>query len=185
MNYNYRYRLTPTGNQRETLDYHRDTCRQLYNHALCRLNQIPEDEDTVKQRVRKIRDELPEFKHWWDALTDSYSSCVCDRMPTGILLLTDGLDVAGFTDCAETLGYDSLWVSELWTLDAFVALTRTTEHTDEMVADLGLASRAGAIRDQLGALAGLDVVDEPLVVIPNSVSQSMEARTVEALGPDA
>jgi len=54
-----------------------------------------------------------------------------------------------------------------------------------MVADLGLASRAGAIRDQLGALAGLDVVDEPLVVIPNSVSQSMEARTVEALGPDA
>ena len=73
MNYNYRYRLRPTESQRETLDYHRDTCRQLYNHALYRFNQIPEDEGTVKQRVRKIRDELPDLKDWWDALTDIYS----------------------------------------------------------------------------------------------------------------
>jgi putative transposase len=73
MNYNYRYRLTPTEAQRETLDYHRDTCRQLYNHALYRFNQIPEDEGTVKQRVRKIRDELPDLKDRWDALTDVYS----------------------------------------------------------------------------------------------------------------
>ena len=76
MNYNYRYRLTPTDSQRETLDYHRDTCRQLYNHALYRLNQIPEDEGTVKQRVRKIRDELPDLKDWWDALTEIYSKVV-------------------------------------------------------------------------------------------------------------
>ena len=73
MNYNYRYRLKPTESQRETLDYHRDTCRQLYNHALYRFNQIPEDEGTVKQRVRNIRDELPNLKDWWDALTDIYS----------------------------------------------------------------------------------------------------------------
>jgi len=73
MNYNYRYRLKPTDNQFETLDYHRDTCRQLYNHALYRFNQIPESEGTVKQRVRKIRDELPDLKDWWDALTDIYS----------------------------------------------------------------------------------------------------------------
>ena len=73
MNYNYRYRLKPTEDQRETLDYHRDTCRQLYNHALYRFNQIPEDEGTVKQRVRKIRDELPDLKDWWDVLTDVYS----------------------------------------------------------------------------------------------------------------
>jgi len=73
MNYNYRYRLEPTERQRETLDYHRDTCRQLYNHALYRFTQIPEDEGTVKQRVRKIRDELPNLKDWWDALTDVYS----------------------------------------------------------------------------------------------------------------
>jgi len=73
MNYNYRYRLKPTESQRETLYYHRDTCRQLYNHALYRFNQIPEDEGTVEQRVRKIRDELPDLKDWWDALTDVYS----------------------------------------------------------------------------------------------------------------
>ncbi|OYR45550.1 MULTISPECIES: RNA-guided endonuclease TnpB family protein [unclassified Halorubrum] len=73
MNYNYRYRLKPTERQRETLDYHRDTCRQLYNHALYRFNQTPEHEGTVKQRVRKIRDELPDLKDWWDALTDVYS----------------------------------------------------------------------------------------------------------------
>ncbi|WP_436936306.1 RNA-guided endonuclease InsQ/TnpB family protein [Halovenus marina] len=73
MNYNYRYRLKPTKSQRETLDYHRDICRQLYNHALYRFNQIPEDEGTVKQRVRTIRDELPDLKDWWDALTDVYS----------------------------------------------------------------------------------------------------------------
>ncbi|MFQ3293026.1 MAG: putative transposase [Natrialbaceae archaeon] len=73
MNYNYRYRLKPTDSQRETLDYHRDTCRQLYNHALYRSNQIPESEGTVKQRIRKIRDELPDLKEWWDELTDVYS----------------------------------------------------------------------------------------------------------------
>ena len=73
MNYNYRYRLKPTEGQRETLDYHRDTCRQLYNHALYRFNQIPEGEGTVKQRVRSIRDELPDLKDWWDALTNIYS----------------------------------------------------------------------------------------------------------------
>ena len=73
MNYSYRYRLKPTESQRETLDYHRDTCRQLYNHALYRFNQIPESEGTVKQRVRNIRDELPDLKDWWDALTDIYS----------------------------------------------------------------------------------------------------------------
>ena len=73
MNYNYRYRLDPTESQRETLDYHRDTCRQLYNHALHRFNQIPENEGTVKQRVRQIRDELPDLKEWWGELTDVYS----------------------------------------------------------------------------------------------------------------
>jgi putative transposase len=75
MNYNYRYRLEPNEDQRETLDYHRDTCRQLYNHALYRFNQILESEGPVKQRVRKIRDELPDLKDWWDALTEYIRRC--------------------------------------------------------------------------------------------------------------
>jgi hypothetical protein len=44
---------------------------------------------------------------------------------------------------------------------------------------------AGPVRDQFDSLAGLDVVDEPLVVVPNGVSQPMKTRTVETLGPDA
>jgi 5,10-methylenetetrahydromethanopterin reductase len=56
--------------------------------------------------------------------------------------------------------------------------------TDEMVADLGLAGTADDARAQLAAVAQLDVVDEPLVVIPNGVPQSMKKRTVEALAPD-
>jgi putative transposase len=86
MNYNYRYRLKPTDSQRETLDYHSDTCRQLYNHALYRFNQIPESEGTVKQRVRKIRDELPDLKDWWDALTDVYSKVL---QPTVMRIATN------------------------------------------------------------------------------------------------
>jgi putative transposase len=73
MNYSYRYRLHPSESQRETLDYHRDTCRQLYDHALYRFDRIPESEGTVTQRVRQVRDELPELKDWWEALTDVYS----------------------------------------------------------------------------------------------------------------
>nr|WP_303703978.1 helix-turn-helix domain-containing protein [Haloquadratum walsbyi] len=33
MQYAYRFRLNPTTDQRDLLDYHRDTCRQLYNHT--------------------------------------------------------------------------------------------------------------------------------------------------------
>ncbi len=73
MNYNYRYHLESAEDQRESLDYHRDTCRLLYNHALHRCTQIPEDEGTVKQRVQKIRDELPDLKDWWEELTAIYS----------------------------------------------------------------------------------------------------------------
>jgi 5,10-methylenetetrahydromethanopterin reductase len=53
-------------------------------------------------------------------------------MPTGILVPTDERDVAGFAGRVEALGYDSLWVSELWTLDAFVVLTQAAVHTDEL-----------------------------------------------------
>jgi putative transposase len=73
MYYAYKYRLKPSDAQCEELDRHRDICRQLYNHALYRFKQTPEDEGTVKQRVRKVRDEIPDLKDWWDELTDVYS----------------------------------------------------------------------------------------------------------------
>jgi transposase, IS605 OrfB family, central region len=74
MHYAYRYRLHPTDAQQETLDYYRDTCRQLYNHALTEFEQIPESEGTLTQRVRQVRDQLPDLKNWWDDLTELYST---------------------------------------------------------------------------------------------------------------
>ena len=100
MNYNYRYRLAPTEAQRETLDYHRDTCRQLYNHALYRFNQLSEADKTVHERVRHIRDELPDLKGWWEALTDIYSKVL---QPT-VMRLADNIKSLGKLGLVETLG---------------------------------------------------------------------------------
>jgi len=75
-------------------------------------------------------------------------------MPTGVLVPTDELDVAGFAERAESLGYDSLWVSELWTLDAFVALTRAAENTDDLrlgTAIVNVYSRSPATLAQAAA----------------------------------
>ncbi len=74
MYYAYKYRLKPSDAQHEELDRHRDICRQLYNHARYRFNEIPESAGTLNQRVRSIRDELPALKEWWDDLSDVYST---------------------------------------------------------------------------------------------------------------
>jgi Helix-turn-helix domain. len=55
MHYTDRFQLDPTPEQRERLDYHRDTCRQLYNHALNEFEQIPEPVGTLNQCVREVR----------------------------------------------------------------------------------------------------------------------------------
>ena len=74
MHYTYRFRLDPTPEQRELLDHHRDTCRQLYNHALGEFQEIPKSTGTLNQRVRQVRDQLPNFKEWWNELNDLYST---------------------------------------------------------------------------------------------------------------
>jgi alkanesulfonate monooxygenase SsuD/methylene tetrahydromethanopterin reductase-like flavin-dependent oxidoreductase (luciferase family) len=53
-------------------------------------------------------------------------------MPTGILVPNDEPDLAAFAERAESIGYDSLWCGELWERDAFVALARAVERTDEI-----------------------------------------------------
>gem|GEM_PF-2733752 len=66
--------LHPTDSQRERLNYCRDTCRQrqLYNHALNEFEQIPNSAGTLNQRVRQVRDQLPDLTDdWWAELTDS------------------------------------------------------------------------------------------------------------------
>ncbi|QLD84960.1 IS200/IS605 family element transposase accessory protein TnpB [Natronomonas halophila] len=68
MQYNYKYRLNPTENLAETLLYHVDTCRQLYNHVLYLIN---ESEDTPARY--EVQGRLPELKKWWDDLGDIHS----------------------------------------------------------------------------------------------------------------
>ncbi|ERG97531.1 MAG: helix-turn-helix domain protein [Haloquadratum sp. J07HQX50] len=53
--------IHPTESQRETLDSYRDTCRQLYNHAL-------------NQRVRLVCDQPSNLKDWWNDLIELYST---------------------------------------------------------------------------------------------------------------
>jgi putative transposase len=74
MHYACRYRLHPTESQRDVLNHHRDTCRQLYNHALGEFEEIPESMGTLNQRVRQVRDQLPDLKDWWTDLNDLYST---------------------------------------------------------------------------------------------------------------
>jgi putative transposase len=74
MKYSPRYRLLPTSEQRNAMDWTRNTVRQVYNHALREFNNIPEDAGTLRQRVWSIRDTLPALKDWWPALDDVYST---------------------------------------------------------------------------------------------------------------
>lgn len=53
-------------------------------------------------------------------------------MPTGILVPTDTVDIADFGARMELLGYDSVWVNELWTRDAFVTLTQVATATEDI-----------------------------------------------------
>ncbi len=87
MEYSPRYRLFPTTTQRESLDWTRDTVRQLYNHALHEFNKIPEDEGTLRQRVWHVRDELPQLKQQWTDLKQVYSTVLqkaVERIRTNI-----------------------------------------------------------------------------------------------------
>lgn len=75
MDYGARFRLLPTTRQRELLGWQRNTVRQVYNHALYRLDQLPEQDDqTVRQRVWQVRDELPDWKQKWPEWSKVYST---------------------------------------------------------------------------------------------------------------
>ena len=87
MKYSPRCRLLPTDEQDESLDWTRNTVRQVYNHGLYRLDQIPDDTGMVAQRVTRIRDELPSLKDWWTDLNNVYSKVLqtaIERIKTNI-----------------------------------------------------------------------------------------------------
>ena len=67
MNYNYRYRLRPSDALVEQLAWTVDTCRQVYNHFLHRLNRT---DDTSAYSEQKL---LPSLKKWWNDLKSVHS----------------------------------------------------------------------------------------------------------------
>jgi 5,10-methylenetetrahydromethanopterin reductase len=56
--------------------------------------------------------------------------------------------------------------------------------TDEMVDALGVAGTPAEARDRFADLCAMDVIDRPLVTIPQDASGVLDA-TIEALAPDA
>jgi len=67
MRYNYRYRLKPTGEIHEQLAWTVDTCRQVYNHFLHRLNRVGRTSAYSEQSL------LPDLKREWSDLKDVHS----------------------------------------------------------------------------------------------------------------
>ncbi|WP_227379020.1 RNA-guided endonuclease InsQ/TnpB family protein [Haladaptatus halobius] len=67
MNYNCRYRLNPSAEIEERLVWTVDTCRQVYNHFLHRLNR---NDGTSAYSEQKL---LPSLKKWWTDLNDVHS----------------------------------------------------------------------------------------------------------------
>jgi alkanesulfonate monooxygenase SsuD/methylene tetrahydromethanopterin reductase-like flavin-dependent oxidoreductase (luciferase family) len=55
--------------------------------------------------------------------------------------------------------------------------------TDEMVDALGVAGTPETARERFAAVSSLDVVDHPIVVVPDGVDEATTERTVEALAP--
>jgi putative transposase len=62
MNPSYRFRLNPTPAQEERLAWTLDTCRQVRNHFLHRMNRVEDTSYTPEQN------RLSDIKEWWDEL---------------------------------------------------------------------------------------------------------------------
>ena len=56
--------------------------------------------------------------------------------------------------------------------------------TDEMIDALGVAGTPETARERLGEVIDLDVVDEPMIAIPQNAPAEMVERTVEELAPE-
>ena len=67
MNYNYRYRLRPSDALEQQLAWTADTCRQVYNHFLHRLNRADGTSAYSEQKL------LPSLKKWWNDLKSVHS----------------------------------------------------------------------------------------------------------------
>ncbi|WP_129113743.1 RNA-guided endonuclease InsQ/TnpB family protein [Halegenticoccus tardaugens] len=131
MNFNYRYRLRPSDVLEEQLAWTVDTCRQVYNHFLHRLNRT---DDTSAHSEQKL---LPSLRKWWSGLKSVHSKVlqkVVQRLYDNLSRLADAKNAgrkvgrlkwkapgeyrsftysqSGFT-LKNTSGRTRLWLSKL------------------------------------------------------------------------
>ena len=72
-------------------------------------------------------------------------------------------------------------VADAWAADERDAARAAV--TDEMVDALGVAGTPETARERFEAVASLDTVDHPSVVVPDGASEATTGRTIEALAP--
>jgi hypothetical protein len=56
--------------------------------------------------------------------------------------------------------------------------------TDEMVEALGVAGTPDQAREQFAAIESMDVIDRPMVSVPQNASPALAERTMETLAPE-
>lgn len=56
--------------------------------------------------------------------------------------------------------------------------------TDEMIEALGIAGTPAQAREQFDTIASLDIIDEPLIVVPEGTPQDVKEQTIESLSPE-
>ncbi len=85
-------------------------------------------------------------------------------MPTGVLVPEHHDDVTAFAERAERLGYDSLWMPELWGRDAFVSLTRAASVTSDLTLGTAIVNAYGRSPATLAQAAATlaDAADAPV-----------------------
>lgn len=99
-------------------------------------------------------------------------------MTRGILAPEEG-NAAAFAERAESLGYSSVWTSELWGRDSFVALARAAERTESVTLGTAIANVYGRSPATLAqAAASLDRASDGRAVLGLGTST---AKTIEDL----
>ena len=82
---------------------------------------------------------------------------------------------------ATTFPDEAARIAEAWAAGERDAAREAV--TGEMVDALGVAGTPETARERFAAVSSLDVVDHPIVVVPDGVDEATTERTVEALAP--
>ncbi len=112
----------------------------------------------VSEDSSRARDAIRGHVAYYVGSGEGYRNAVADRFP-------DGADA----------------VAEAWRADDRENARDAV--TDEMVDALGIAGTPEEAHERFDSIAAIDVIDEPLIVIPTGTSEEIKELTVETLSP--